>query len=156
DLLQQRGQTAQAFEINERARARVLLESLAASAAKIRKGVDPELLARERAIQAELNAKDRYRADVVLKEGEGSARAVALANTVKQRLSEWNEVRAKIRERSPAYAALQMPEPVSAQTVQRKLLDADTALVEYHLGSSRSYAWVVDRKSISVHPLPSN
>src|SRR5262249_53001340 len=30
----------------------------------------------------------------------------------------------------------------------------DSALVEYHLGAVRSYAWVVDRRSITVHELP--
>lgn len=154
DLLQQRGRTAAAFDVNERARARVLLESLAASADRIRKGVDPELLARERDLRAELNAKDRYRAQVVLKQGASSPQAIALADVVAKNLTEWNELRAKIREASPAYAALTMPEPVTLGAVQRTLLDAHTALVEYHLGKSRSLAWVVDRTSITVHKLP--
>ena len=154
DLLQQRGRTAEAFDVNERARARVLLESLATSVAKIRKGVDPDLLARERGLRAELSAKDRYRAQVALKEGETSPRAVALANTVAKLLSEWNDIRARIRETSPEYAALEMPEPVSVQTVQRELLDPHTAVVAYHLGRSDSYAWIVNRHSITVHRLP--
>ncbi|HLJ74348.1 MAG TPA: CHAT domain-containing protein, partial [Thermoanaerobaculia bacterium] len=154
DLLQQRGRTADAYAVSERARARVLLESLAESAWKIRKGVDPVLLERERDLRAELNAKDRYRAEVVLKEGEGSARAVALAKTVEQRVADLAGVRAKIRETSPAYAALAMPEPMTVDDIQRTLLDDNTSIVAFHLGDSRSYAWVIDRKSISVHALP--
>ncbi len=154
DLLQQRGQTSAAFAVSESARARTLLESLAESGAKIRKGVDPALLKLERAVQAELNAKDVYRAQVVLKEGENSPRAVALSTHVGRLLDEWKNIQAKIRVSSPAYAELKMPEPVTLEHVQKSLLDATNALVAYHVGASRSYAWVVDRESITVRELP--
>ena len=38
----------------------------------------------------------------------------------------------------------------------RGRLDADTALVEYQLGATRSYAWVIDRQSITSHTLASS
>jgi CHAT domain-containing protein/Tfp pilus assembly protein PilF len=154
ELLQQRGLTADAFAAGERARARTLLESLAESGGKIRKGVDPALLNQERSLQARLNAKTLYRAQVVLKEGERSARAVALANDSATLLEEWKEVQAKIRVASPAYAALRMPEPVGVETVQKKLLDGESALISFHLGGGKSFAWVVDRTSITVSELP--
>ena len=154
DLLQQQGQSAAAFEMSERARARSLLDGLAESASKIRKGVDPELLARQRTVQAQVNAKENYRAQVALRDGETSARAVALERDISRLLEEWNEIRGKIRSASPAYAQLQVPEPATLARVQTTLLDAGSALVEYHLGSTHSYAWVIDRRSITVHPLP--
>ena len=154
ELLQKRGRTADAFNASERARARTLLESLAESGTKIRKGVDPELLERERVLRAELNAKDLYRAQVSLKEGERSAHVVALSGSIDQLLDQWKAVEAKIRASSPAYSALKMPEPVSVREVQSKLLDANTALVAYHLGAKQSYEWVIGKKTIAVHKLP--
>jgi CHAT domain-containing protein/tetratricopeptide (TPR) repeat protein len=154
DLLQQQGASAAAFEMSERARARSLLDGLAESRAKIRKGVDPELLARQRAVQGQLNAKENYRAQVALRDGQASARATALGRDIAGLLEEWNLIRAKIRGSSPAYSQLQAPEPTTLEQVQKTLLDAGSALVEYHLGSARSYAWVIDRTSITVHPLP--
>src|SRR5207237_3750495 len=77
DLLQQQGMAAAAFEMSERARARTLLDGLAESVSKIEKGVDPVLLSRQRAIQAELNAKETYRAQLAQSAGESSARTLA-------------------------------------------------------------------------------
>jgi CHAT domain-containing protein/Tfp pilus assembly protein PilF len=154
DLLHQRGDAAAAFEVSERARARALLEGLAESAAKIEKGVDPQLLAKERSVQRELNAKETYRAQVVSKDGADSAPAKAVAADVEQLLAKWTAIRAQIRSSSPAYAALQQPQPISVKQLQESLLDASSTLVAYHLGASRSYAWVIDRDSVTVQPLP--
>lgn len=154
DLLQQRGMAAAAFEVNERARARTLLESLAESGSKIRKGVDPALLRRERALQAELNAKDTYRAQLAANPRERGSRTDAVARDVERLLADLHQVQKEIRTASPAYAALKMPETVSARHVQQKLLEDGTTLVAYRLGPSRSYAWVIDRAAITVHVLP--
>jgi CHAT domain-containing protein len=154
DLLQQRGDVAAAFEVSERARARALLEGLAESAAKIEKGVDATLLAKQRALQRELNAKEAYRAQVALRDGETSATARAVAADVERLLEQWTSLRAQVRTSSPAYAALQQPQAISVATLQHTLLDARTAMVAYHLGKHRSYAWVIDRESITVQPLP--
>jgi CHAT domain-containing protein len=154
DLLQQNGSTAAAFETSERARARTLLDGLAESASKIQKGVDRRLLARQRAVQAELNAKEIYRAQIALREGEKSASALAVARDIDRLLEQWQDIRAKIRGASPSYWELQTPEPVTVALVQTALLDDDSALVEYHVGADRGYAWVIDRRSITVHDLP--
>ncbi len=154
DLLQRQGSVGAAFEVSERARARTLLDGLAESASKISRGVDPALLARQRLVQDRLNAKESYRAQVALADGDKSGRAVAAGRDVAQLLDQWTELRARIRATSPGYSALHQPEPVSVSRVQTSLLDAATALVEYHLGRDRSYVWVIDRQSITAHDLP--
>ena len=156
DLLQQQGRSAEAFAVSERSRARTLLEGLSESAAKISKGVDAGLLDRLRAVQATLNAKENARAQLVLASGERSPRAIAMAGEVERLLEEWNGLRAKIRAASPAYWALQAPEPVTVERLQASLLDTGSALVEYHLGQERSYVWVIDRGAITVAPLPAS
>lgn len=154
ELLEQRGSTAMAFQVSERSHARTLLEGLAESALKIRKGIDPQLLKRQRAVQSELNAKESYRGQLVLKEGEKGPHVAAVARKIDRLLDEWKEVDAKIRVTSPAWSALRIPEPVTSGHVQTTLLDARTALVEYHLGDVRSYAWVIDQHAITAHELP--
>jgi len=154
DLLQQRGLTAAAFETSERGRARSLLDGLAESAAKIEKGVDPALLARQRDVQKSLAAKESYRAQVVVADGERDARVNRADHEIARLIDEWNSVQAEIRASSPAYSALKTPSPVTLADLQKTLLDPATALVEYHLGSAHSYAWVIDRSSIAVHELP--
>jgi CHAT domain-containing protein/Tfp pilus assembly protein PilF len=154
DLLARRGSASAAFEMSERGRARTLLEGLAESASKIKKGVDPALLARQRALQAQLNAKESLRAQVALANGEKSARALALGREIELLLGQWKDIEAQIRAASPAYWALSRPEPVSAARVQGALLDEGTALVEYYLGSKRGHAWVIDRRGVTSHVLP--
>ena len=154
DLLQRHGSAAAAFEASERGRARTLLEGLAASAAKIRKGVDPQLLARQRSVQAALNAKEAYRSRLVSAEGDKSPRSIAASADIARLIDEWNTVQADIRRNSPEYWALKAPEPITVERLQQTLLDAGTALVEYHLGTTHSYAWVIDRESITAHTLP--
>ena len=56
-----KGHDAAALEASERARARNLLMILAEAHADIRQGVDPSLLERERRVQQQLDAKARYR-----------------------------------------------------------------------------------------------
>src|SRR5262249_525237 len=105
DLLYRRGAVAQAFEMSERAHARSLLEGLAASAAKISKGVDPALLARRRAIQSDLNAKETYRAQLITAPGANSGRIAAASRDITRLVDEWTSLQAKIRATSPAFAA---------------------------------------------------
>jgi len=152
DVLNQKGEVAAAFEMSERARARTLLEGLAASAAKIEKGVDPALTKELRAVQSALNAKETYRTQLALA-GSKSPRAATVDREIAELIERWNGLRAKIRAASPAYSALQMPEPTTVARVQASLVD-ESALVEYHLGATRSYVWVVDRNSITVAALP--
>lgn len=154
-LLAREGDPANAsesFRISERARARALLEGLAESAARIRKGIDPLLAERERTIHADLNAHVAYRAQ---RAGSGRPEELeAIDREIASLIESWRLLEAEIRRSSPAYAALKMPQPATASAVQTSLLDSDTALVEYHLGSARSHAWVVDAGGITVHELP--
>jgi CHAT domain-containing protein/DNA-directed RNA polymerase specialized sigma24 family protein len=62
-------------------------------------------------------------------------------------------VEALIRDQSPHYSALVQPQPASLASLQG-LLKPDTALLEFFLGSRRSFLWVVTRSAISLFPLP--
>src|SRR5205085_2200839 len=44
--------------------------------------------------------------------------------------------------------------PLTTEEIQRDVLDRDTALVEYSLGSERSYVWVATTTSVTTHTLP--
>jgi CHAT domain-containing protein len=63
-------------------------------------------------------------------------------------------VQAEIRSRSPRYAALSQPQPLSLRAVQQQVLDDDTLLLEYALGDERSYVWVVSNKDYVSYELP--
>ncbi|HEV7764205.1 MAG TPA: CHAT domain-containing protein [Thermoanaerobaculia bacterium] len=148
----QGGFAAEAFRAKERSRARTLLESLARSQANIVKGIPPELLRSERGISRQLDAKENYR--VQLLRDSTAAQIAANDATIAELRTRHDAVKNEIRAVSPDYAALEFPEPVALADVQTRLLDSDTTLLAYHLGSDRSVLWVVSDRSVEVHVLP--
>jgi CHAT domain-containing protein/tetratricopeptide (TPR) repeat protein len=146
------GYDRQALEVSERAHARGLLDLLAEAHADIRAGVEPALRDRERALLARLNAKASRRA-ALLGAPAAERRPHVGEDEIRSVLDELARVQAEIRRRSPRYAALTQPVPVTSREVQ-DLLDGDSLLLEYALGGERSYLWAVDRDSVTGVALP--
>jgi len=153
DFLVAQGQTDRAFQVIERSRARTLLEMLNEAHVDIRKGVDPSLLERERALQELLAAKSNRKIELL--EGKHTDEQVAaFGKEIDDLLSRYQEVEAQIRTGNPTYAALTQPQPLSAQEVQQQLLDANTVLLEYALGKEHSFVFVVTPTSLDSYELP--
>ncbi len=146
------GHDVTAFSASERARARSLLDLLAESRTDIRQGVDPALLERERSLQQQLNAKSEQLTRL-LSSTHAEERETAARKEVEALVSDYQDVQAQIRAKSPAYAALTQPEPLSLKDTQ-SLLDNETVLLEYALGEERSYLWVVTPERITSFELP--
>jgi len=147
------GFDATAFAVSERARARSLLELLTESRIDVRQGVDSSLLERERSLQQLLNAKAAAQV-ALLSRKHTPAQADVAAKEITSITTEYEELRAQIRARSPRYAALTQPQPLSMKEIQRQVLDPDTLLMEYSLGDDASYLFVVSPTSITCHQLP--
>jgi CHAT domain-containing protein/Tfp pilus assembly protein PilF len=143
-----------AFEVSERARARGFLDSVAESRVDIREGVDRALLDRERDLTQSLSAKAE-RQTKLLSGAHTDAQARALAEEIRTLTVAYQDVQSQIRTTSPRYATLARPEPVGATEAVSGVVDADTTLVEFTLGTSRSYAIVVSRAGVDAVRLPS-
>ncbi len=142
----------QAFEIAERARARGFLDQLREVRLELRQGVVPELAAREKRLLLELDDKvQRQRRQ--REKGAAKAGIAALEADIDRQLRELADLRAEIRAVSPAYASLNQPVEVELAQVQERDLDADTVLLEYLLGSRRSFLWCVTPTTATVHGL---
>jgi CHAT domain-containing protein/Tfp pilus assembly protein PilF len=146
------GFDAAALQASERARARGLLDMLAEARADIRQGVEPELLAREGSLQQQLNLKAE-RLTRLLGTNHTSEQEATATKEVETLLSDYRDVESQIRARSPRYAALTQPQPLSAADIQKEL-DSDTALLEYSLGDERSFLWLVTPHSVAGFELP--
>ena len=146
------GWSQRAFEASESARARSLLDLLAESRAQIRQGIDADLLARERSLRERLGASLERQLRAATK--EGASESADLAAEIQSLSTEYEELRGRIRITSPRYAALTQPDPLSLERVRSDVLDAETILLEYGLGSARSYLWVIGRDLFGVHELP--
>jgi CHAT domain-containing protein/tetratricopeptide (TPR) repeat protein len=147
------GHAALALHASERARARVLLDLLAESGAGIREGVDVALLDQERSLRERIQAKLERRIRLAsqahtTEEIEESAREIRALSL------ERSQVESRIRASSPRYAALTQPDPLGLPAIQEQVLDADTLLLEYSLGETRSALWAVTKTSLKVFTLP--
>jgi CHAT domain-containing protein len=143
------GMARVAFEASERARARSLLDSLAEARVDIRTGVDEALLKREQEARRALDEWPQRQTDP-----RANRDARTLAEDYRNLEERYNQVQAEIRSRSPRYAALSQPQPLSLRAVQQQVLDDDTLLLEYALGDERSYVWVVSNKDYVSYELP--
>jgi len=155
DLLQAAGRVRRRVR-DERARpCRTLWTVWPSPASKIQKASIRSCCAAA-AVQAELNAKRSTARRWRSRTANQSAPRRAVSRDLERLLEQWTEVRARIRSASPAYWNCTPPSRSPSSACRKTLLDADSALVEYHLGGARSYVWVIDRASITVHTLASS
>ena len=143
----------EAFQSSERRRARSLLELLAEARADLRQGVNPELVAHEAKLLEQISAKsETLRA---LKTNQQTTGQAADLNRQLNALSlDLRQVRDQIRAANPRFAAFTEAQPLSLAEIQRQTLDPDTLLLEYALGSERSYLWAVTQTSLHGFELP--
>ena len=141
---------AEMFSVSERARARTFLDLLTESRIDLDQGADPELLSRERRLVQEA---ERVSAEAARRTVLGGSSGADLPE-LRRVLTELEDIRSRLRQRNPRSAALVRPQPLRAATVQSEVLDEGTVLLEYLLGTDRSFLFVVSRESLEVHPLP--
>ena len=147
------GHDGRALQASERARARSLLEMLTEAGAGIREGVDPDLLERERTLQQLLNAK-AVAQNRLMQGNHGEEELAGLKNEIKLLVAQYNDIQAQIRVSSPRYAALTQPSTLSIKEIQQRVLDPESVVLEYSLGTERSYLWMVTSRSLMSVELP--
>ncbi len=152
DLLMTQRRIASAFHVMERSRARTLLEMLAVNHVDVHKGVDPALLTQERSLTDLLEGKINRRVRL-LSNQHNDQQVQTLDSEIAGLRRQQEDLEARIRARSPGYAALTLPQPLDAKAVQA-LLSNDTLLLEYSLGEARSYVFAVTANSLNSYELP--
>ncbi len=144
---------ALALQANERSRARGLLNLLAESNVDIRQGIDSKLLERENESKKLLASRlegltDAFRAKSKPEQIEMRKREVEAARAV------YEQTQAQIRTASPRYASLTQPKTLSLKEIQAEVLDADSVLLEYALGETKSFLWIATKTDFRVVELP--
>jgi tetratricopeptide (TPR) repeat protein len=146
------GYHARALAACERGRARALIDLLAESHVDLREGVDAGLLAQERRLRDQINAKDAA-AQQLASARRTLGAAAGLERELDALTAEYGLVEARIRAESPRHAALTRPDPLTGADLQR-LLDDDTVLIEVALGEKHGWMWAVTPAAIVAEPLP--
>lgn len=148
-----RGYAAEALAVSENARARSLLELLAEAGTDVKEGADPAVRARVREVEQLLKAHARYQLELRTG-GQPGAEVEEAEREVDRLRGEYQELQAQLREQNPLRSPLTQPRTLSLEEIQAELGDGDSLLLEYMLGSEKSYLWAVTRDSLDGYELP--
>ena len=147
------GFDARALQASERARARVLLDSLLEGGVDLRQGVPADLLERERALQKQIRDTSEQ-LSVAVASGKAERGGAGLTQKLEALTTTYGQLNAEIRRRSPRYADVTRPQPLDTTEIQQTVLDPETVLLEFALGEERSWLWAVTTDSLEMFPLP--
>lgn len=129
---------SRAFAASERGRARGLVESMAEARIDLSVELPEDLRRREAESSARIDRLQKARSSSSVSDDD-LARAE----------EEWEGLVGEIRKRSPRYASLTYPSPVSMERA-RGLLDPESALVSYSASSERVLVFVLTSDSEAV------
>lgn len=147
-----------AFETSESARGRSLAELLRVTNTNLLSNVDPELSKQETSLRQLLRVKEDERVWLLAKTSDKwQKEQLKKLDAELERLgTDYKNVLASINARYPAYEQITQPRGWDLRRIQEEVIvDDDTVLLEYLLGSERSHVWVVTRNGITSHELPS-
>jgi len=144
-----------AFETNELAKGRSLASVLSSTQTNLLPGLDPDLAAKEKSLRQQLRVKEdskiRLLAGAYKKE-----ELDRLEQELAQLDQEYKQVRQSIRTKFPSFDQLTQPVAWDLKRIQQEVVaDDQTLLLEYSLGSERSYAWIITRDGFTSYELPS-
>jgi CHAT domain-containing protein len=144
---------AQVFAASERQRARQLADAVRTRWAANASDILPEVRERERELRRQLNYWS-WQAWQQAALPESRPREQQIRSTVERLLSDYAEVEAGIARAIPGIRSLLQPDPLPLDALQRDALDARTLVLQYVLGTSRSYLLAITRDGIEIHDLP--
>ncbi|MDQ3042401.1 MAG: tetratricopeptide repeat protein, partial [Acidobacteriota bacterium] len=128
----------QAWQNQEKIRARSLLENFLESGFDLNNAELKDFFAKEQNLLETIAAEELKRADAV-KTKNRAAQKTAETNLQKA-LDEYQILQEEIRKKNPRFSALGLPKDFSFTDAQN-LLDEETAILEYSLGERQSYVW---------------
>lgn len=143
------GYDRDAFHYAERAKARAFLDLLAEAETEIAEGVDPALLEKEYVIYETIATLQAS-----FQEASSDSQVAKLEAKLQDAQAELTALKAEMHLKNPRYADLKYPQPVSVKQVQEKLLQDDNAFLQYVLGDSSSFLFVVTKEDFQIFDLP--
>jgi CHAT domain-containing protein/tetratricopeptide (TPR) repeat protein len=147
------GLARRAFETSDLARARSLVGLLEESRLGLRSGVPAALLEEERILQNRLDTIEDHRMALLAMSQPPPGELSVVDRSLRESQAEYQDLQRAIRVRSPRFADLRNPRPVSLSTAQR-MLDPETLLLSYVLGEKRSFLFVLGAGSFQAFVLP--
>lgn len=151
----------QAFLISESERARSLAEFLRSTETNLLASLDPELANQEKSLRHLIRAKEDNRVSLIGQKttekadlNKIDAKLAQLEVDLAQLEAQYKSVSATISQRYPKYDQITRPRGWDLARIQQQVLnDDDTVLLEYILGTDKSYVWAITRDSFTAHEI---
>lgn len=141
---------SEALEVAEAYHARAFSDVLAESKIDLRK----ELSASQKLREEDLFSRIATIQKELWSPSLSKEREQQLQTELRKAEQQLEEFQLEIRRAIPRYAEVRYPQPIKPERIAKELLDADTALVEFVLGATQSYAWVIHQDKLSSTVLP--
>jgi CHAT domain-containing protein/tetratricopeptide (TPR) repeat protein len=139
-----------ALEVNERRRARSLLEELGGRG-KIRPDASPELMVRRGELQKEIEETEEL---LLTSRGGDESQAKVLEQRLRSALAELGRMRTESIKEGKKRSGHAEPRPLGFKGLQ-ELLDSQTVLLVFSLGETQSYVWcIADHGRLESRRLP--
>jgi CHAT domain-containing protein/Tfp pilus assembly protein PilF len=150
-------QLDEAFELSERARARMFLDQLGNAHVDDSKQAPPEFSIAEKELRHENISLERQLGQELAKPGPelNAERIEQLRAQVAAVRASYAELFGKLKLANPAYASFLSVSPASVTEAQ-KLLDPSTTIVSYFIGPDFSFAFILTKTSLKVKKLNVN
>jgi CHAT domain-containing protein len=143
-----------AFELSEQERGRSLKELLQAIQTNLIPGIDPQLAQKEQSLRQSLKAKENYKV-ILLSRKYDPKELVALDAELDQLQRQYKELEATLGAQVPSYGQMNAPPSWDLHRIQEQVVaNDDTVLLEYSIGTDRSYAWAITRNNLVSYELP--
>jgi tetratricopeptide (TPR) repeat protein len=140
---------AEALTVNERSRARLTMDLLGEAAVQLNHGMDPEFVAKRRALYDGL--AERRQQQELESSRERAARLSSEMDEIENKLA---LLETDYRRTHPTLGRFGSAATLGAVGIQAQI-DPDAILLQYSLGQTRSFVWAVTRESIRGFTLPS-
>lgn len=148
-----RGYAVQAWNVAERARARTLRDQLRSVDSSDDTPSNRQLQQQQAALELKLHDAESELprlgstpSDIV--------KAQTLQQSIHDMLLQADQLEAKSRASNPTYQTLLAKSAMAPASLVRAVLDQQTALVEYWVGTRRSYLWIVTAEGVHSFRLP--
>lgn len=149
-----RSAAVEAFEMSELARARSLAEFFRATHTTALDGVEAELAKKEHSLRQELRVKEDSKVALLATDYKHE-QLTALDSQIEVLDTEHRQILETIKARHPAYEQITEPPVWDLQRIQEEVIaDDDTILLEFSLGSEKSYLWATTRTDFASYELP--
>jgi CHAT domain-containing protein len=143
----------EALQAAEKSRARVMLETLSLAEADFTKDADAETVRHEKEIRVLLNTKADKLVDLLSNKAE-KGEIDKLSNEIRELENELENIKARLKQQSPVYSAIKNPAPFDVAEFQQNILDENSLLLEFSLGTDESYLWIIGKREVASFILP--